>query len=735
MTVINTNVSALNAQAALSKTVDKMNTAMERLSTGMRINSASDDAAGVAIASRLSAEITGINQAIRNAQDGQSMIDAAEGAHIEIENILQRMRELSVQAANDTNDSTDRANLQLEIDELLEEIDRIAVTTTWAGKSLINGTSTSTATSMDDTISYAFQIGSGLSSADALDVEIGAVTSAALGLAASGSDADTISYSEPAQLKIDGNTIKVSGDLEHGDVFSFSLNDAAVSVTYSTIDEYNDDHNGLISQIKDTIDALNVTGATGLSGTGFGNTITTVNNGDGSLTITQAALPEVDSIAVTDATNTAATAATAAFSNGTLTFTAGTAAPSTATDGVAFNVNGIAVSAAVAASDGYEDTVVGMSAIMKAAIETTNGLENVNVVDNGDGSITLTQDTTPKLEAAEVTLTRQRDASLSYDDAGVITVGGSFVEGKEYSFNVLGEEINIKASTSDSFSDTKGGIAAQIAQAINDANISGVSAAKTANANTVTITGQVVAENASVVSGSQFIITSIGNTDTATISISGSDTTVVGSATAASFTAGDSYTFDVAGESFTLTVGADGFTNDKEGVSQQMKELIDAANIEGLTVATNNGTTASVTITRVLTGTTDTTTSNGGSTVVTDIVVKDADPNASDSVVDDLAVTSAELANEAITRVDDAITSLNAQRANLGAVSNRLDNAVANLTNTSTNLASGLSRVQDADFAVETANLTKSQILNQAATAMLAQANASKQSVLSLLQG
>ena len=123
-----------------------MSTAMERLSTGMRINSASDDAAGVAIASRLSAEITGINQAVRNAQDGQSMIDAAEGAHLEIENILQRMRELSVQAANDTNDDTDRANLHHEVDELMEEIDRIAVTTTWAGKSLINGYSTTSST-------------------------------------------------------------------------------------------------------------------------------------------------------------------------------------------------------------------------------------------------------------------------------------------------------------------------------------------------------------------------------------------------------------------------------------------------------------------------------------------------------------------------------------------------------------------------------------------------------------
>ena len=151
-----TNSGALMAQAAASSVNKDMEIAMERLSTGKRINSAADDAAGVAIAARLTSEIKGTNQAIRNAMDGQALIDTAEGAHQEVGNILQRMRELAVQAANDTNDSTDRANLQVEIDQLVVEIDRISQASTWAGQQLLDGTGSGSGAA-----SFAFQIGSG----------------------------------------------------------------------------------------------------------------------------------------------------------------------------------------------------------------------------------------------------------------------------------------------------------------------------------------------------------------------------------------------------------------------------------------------------------------------------------------------------------------------------------------------------------------------------------------------
>ena len=166
---INTNLGALMASAAASSVNRSMETSMERLSTGKRINTAADDAAGVAIASRLTASIRGINQAMRNASDAQALIDTAEGAHNEIVNILQRMREISVQAANDTNDEVDRSNLQLEYDALTAEIDRIANVTTWAGKKLI-----------DEEQTFNFQIGADVSEYDSIEVETTPMTASDL---------------------------------------------------------------------------------------------------------------------------------------------------------------------------------------------------------------------------------------------------------------------------------------------------------------------------------------------------------------------------------------------------------------------------------------------------------------------------------------------------------------------------------------------------------------------------
>jgi flagellin len=140
--IINTNVSSLNSQRQLNRSQVGLQNAMERLSSGLRINSAKDDAAGLAISDRMSAQIRGLNQAVRNANDGISVAQTAEGALQESTNILQRMRELSVQSANDTNSSTDRSNLQKEVSQLQQELNRIADTTRFNGKSLLDGTFT-----------------------------------------------------------------------------------------------------------------------------------------------------------------------------------------------------------------------------------------------------------------------------------------------------------------------------------------------------------------------------------------------------------------------------------------------------------------------------------------------------------------------------------------------------------------------------------------------------------------
>jgi flagellin len=136
---INTNASALNAQRQLNSTTNSLGRSFERLSSGLRINGAKDDAAGLSITTRFSAQIRGLNQAVRNSNDGISLAQTAEGALNETTNILQRIRELSVQSANDTNNDSDRASLQAEVSQLKEELNRISETTNFNGNKVLDG--------------------------------------------------------------------------------------------------------------------------------------------------------------------------------------------------------------------------------------------------------------------------------------------------------------------------------------------------------------------------------------------------------------------------------------------------------------------------------------------------------------------------------------------------------------------------------------------------------------------
>ena len=137
--VINTNIASINAQRALAASTKEMSIAMERLSSGKRINSASDDPAGFAIAERMTAQIRGLNMAAKNASDGLSMLSAVENATSDVTDMLQRMRELAVQAASDTNSAKDREYLQSEVSSLIAEIDRIASQTQYNGRAILDG--------------------------------------------------------------------------------------------------------------------------------------------------------------------------------------------------------------------------------------------------------------------------------------------------------------------------------------------------------------------------------------------------------------------------------------------------------------------------------------------------------------------------------------------------------------------------------------------------------------------
>jgi flagellin len=293
---IATNNAALNAAASASSVNRDMETSMARLSSGKRINSASDDAAGVAISSRLSAEIRGTDQAIRNSLDGQALIDTAEGAHREIENILQRMREIAVQAANDTNNDQDRGNLQAEMDAMSAEIDRIAGTTTWAGANLME----------DTTTPFSFQVGAATGTQNQITIDIKSMNTIGLGLdgGTDGVEAADAVPAAPAVESADAYTLTADELSNNGDItdgvfasanVTIDLDDgngntlASVTITAAADDSVNA---GLIT---DAFSDFGVTAAGNLGSSGG----SAHSDGDGiKLTFVQ-----VDAVVAADATD------------------------------------------------------------------------------------------------------------------------------------------------------------------------------------------------------------------------------------------------------------------------------------------------------------------------------------------------------------------------------------------------------------------------------------------------
>lgn len=198
---INTNVAAMNAYRNLSSTQGAMATSLERLSSGLRINRAADDAAGLAISEKLRAQTNGLNQATSNAQDAISLVQTAEGALNETHSILQRMRQLSVQSANDTNTSDDRAAIQKEVTALNSELDRIASTTQFNGQNLLDGTGGTAG-------SFTFQIGA--NSGQTVSVAFAKADTATLGTGAV--DVTTQAGAASALTAVDAAIKTVSGD-------------------------------------------------------------------------------------------------------------------------------------------------------------------------------------------------------------------------------------------------------------------------------------------------------------------------------------------------------------------------------------------------------------------------------------------------------------------------------------------------------------------------------------------
>lgn len=235
MTSINTNTLATLASNSLSRNDRAMATSMERLSTGIRINSAKDDAAGLAISSRMTSQIRGLDQAKRNAMDAISLIQNAEGALVEVSNMLQRMRELSVQSATDTNTSTDREALNKEFGLLRSEINRVAQNTQWNSRNLLDGSSGSGLTGNGV---YKFQVGA--NAAQTINLTIGNYQAGSSTQGGTVAVTTTTAASGPGATAAQVSTLTIAGTHVLGDVFTATVGDKSFVHTVTSLGANND---------------------------------------------------------------------------------------------------------------------------------------------------------------------------------------------------------------------------------------------------------------------------------------------------------------------------------------------------------------------------------------------------------------------------------------------------------------------------------------------------------------
>ncbi|MBU1137444.1 MAG: flagellin [Proteobacteria bacterium] len=306
---INTNVASLNAQRNLGTSQSNLNKSMQRLSSGLRINSAKDDAAGLAISDRMTSQIRGLNQASRNANDGISLAQTAEGALQESTNILQRIRELAVQSANDTNSASDRSSLNDEVSQLVNELDRISETTSFNGKKLLDGT-------MDNAT---FQVGANAGSNQTISFAIESARSDDLGadnlttVAAQAAVFSAGSFQATADTAgADGNNIKVR--VVDGTANSTVVTGNTITATYQFTATASNDMSkigGLINAANSLVTtnfaatasseiSINLTGGNdaGLEGTRIISDISVANRQEADITIASitGALEQIDTI-------------------------------------------------------------------------------------------------------------------------------------------------------------------------------------------------------------------------------------------------------------------------------------------------------------------------------------------------------------------------------------------------------------------------------------------------------
>ena len=671
MTSINTNLGALKSLQSLEKVNSSMSEAMERLSSGLRINSAADDAAGSAIASKMESAVRSLDVAIRNSHDAISMTQTAEGALGEVENILQRVRELSVQASNSTLSSSDRSMIQNEVTALVAEVDKIASTTNFNGVSLLDGS--------NGTVS--FQIG--MDASDALEVSLDKADSISLGLGGT-VGVDTITSGrmtayDYSSTNITATDLKLNGQ----DMFSTAfagdgsgtvkngaeLLETAINLNTGTHGAVANAFNSLTSVAKGDFNmttTFTINSNTVALSTSYAELVSNINqsvngvdaslNADNTVNLTN---QDGDQIVISSATGTTDVGFTAGTFRGFISLS---------------NIDGTAVTVETGnAANGYGSTSTGEHTQLGAIgfMENKNNVLESDIVTST--ALTLAHDI--KINDVQIGASDTASAAHKADAINALTASHGVTADAKTEMTVTVDTENRAAATD---------------VTINGATVDFSSTTDLAGIVTAVNNAAVGDIRATADSDGKLILTSESGVNIA-LSDAGS-----GTATNAMFTAASG----IHGE--TIAISTTTYTA-----------------FGNLSLSTADNTPIKV---------------SGNDTHLgyAGLLQQSQELNVSGSGV---SVNTLADATNSLAKVDAAIQKISQFRSSFGAVENRIDASLNNLTTLKVNTQAAQSRIQDADFAAETSEMTKNQILSQAATSMLAQANASKQNLLALLQG
>ncbi|MBJ9533870.1 flagellin N-terminal helical domain-containing protein [Citrobacter freundii] len=654
--VINTNSLSLLTQNNLNKSQSSLSSAIERLSSGLRINSAKDDAAGQAIANRFTANVKGLTQASRNANDGISIAQTTEGALSEINNNLQRVRELSVQATNGTNSQSDLDSIQNEITQRLSEIDRVSGQTQFNGVKVLASDS-----------SMKIQVGA--NDGETITIDLKEITSKTLGL----TGFNVNGKGEVANKAATADSLTLAG-------FDKGVPDKDGTITFKKdVDNAKATASDVMTSVKDK-------STLHFDGTGNGLGVAATDN-----KYTYDAASKSYSFSATGVSSTNALNKFAP--NAGDSFTANVKIGATTQD--------VKVS-----KDGTITSTDGKALFLDAKgnlTQTSNGQTKAATWDN----LIANTDTTG-LDAYGNPIASAVNTTIKVGDTTITSVGGSAEMHKANAYSAAYKTAYDDAYATKYNADYKTTYDAQISGGADTAD---AEAAATAFA---TGTAKTAGDTAGVGAGT-LAKNAMTTPSNATVDVSGAK--ISATEMAKDISTGDFTVTDGEGAGvYSVTAGAVKYDSDGAGTAATAKDAF--TDIEGK--LTN---VAKETV-NYYAHSNGAVTNNAGSKIYL---------NESGKLTTE-STTKSTSTSDPLKALDDALAKVDALRSDLGAVQNRFDSTITNLGNTVNNLTSARSRIEDADYATEVSNMSRAQILQQAGTSVLAQANQTTQNVLSLLR-